>query len=1177
MHLTGLPKRLRQSPAYRDLVAELSTVSHLSITMIRAARPYLLATLMQDWKGPVVYITPRIKRAYNVTEQLPVWLGDDYPVMRFAEPTSQFYERTAWVESVIRNRMETLAVLMPPDESDIQQHPLIVTSAKALMQRTLPVNQFRKASMMLKIGERYTIDRLMHNWMGIGYEPVPLVIEPGTFSHRGGVVDIFPVASEIPIRIEFFDDEIDTMRTFNPATQRSEAQIEQVAITPAREALPAQTPQIASHLKAWFARLQAPQDDMTSPAMDFEPLTNGIAFPYSEHYLPYLYPNPVSLLDYTPPEALIIIEDMDDLHDTLAEVQENAVSVLEEQRKLGHLPPDYPQPYVDWDTLKMELDTRTTLHVSNAVQPEDISEISERIGAIFTPGGRFGGQLRPVVGHIRTLRDQDNAIVVVSQQTTRIMDLWYEQDTSDFVPVLQAIDEPPEAGNLRFVNGALQEGWTLEDASGQLHLLTDAEIFGWSRPEPRRRRPSRSTRPPEANFADWQEGDYVVHVDYGIGQFIGMRHRTIEGNEREYLTVQYGGTDMIFVPIHQADRLTKYIGADDKPPSLTKLGQPEWKRTSSRVRKAVQEEAHDLLALYAARAKAKGHAYQQDTHWQHELEASFPYVETDDQLSAVKEVKTDMEAPHPMDRLICGDVGYGKTEVALRAAFKAVMDGKQVAVLVPTTVLAQQHYETFSTRLLPFPIKVEVMSRFRSKEHMSRILPKIANGEVDILIGTHRILSSDITFDKLGMVIIDEEQRFGVKQKEHFKELRNQVDVLTLTATPIPRTLYMSLTGVRDISMIQTPPEERLPIITHVGMFDSRLIRQGILREIERGGQIFVVHNRVKTIETLRDKIQAIVPEARTVVAHGQMTPKTLSGIMSAFAHGEFDVLVSTSIIESGIDIPNVNTLIVDRADWFGMAQLYQLRGRVGRSAQQAYAYFFHGGTRRLTEEAKARLDTLAENSSLGAGFQIAMRDLEIRGAGDILSTRQTGHVAAVGLNLYTQLLTQAIQDLKGRTEDEPAPAAATSSIVIDLPLPAYLPNEWIPEMALRLQIYRRIAGLSRLNDIISMRDELRDRFGKLPHAVEGLLYQMEVKVLAQKANATHIMGRDGNLLIKLPYLGELNRQSLEQTLSEITSEETTVTRTAITLNIDDNALWQDHVLETLKILSEGINTGVGI
>ncbi|HYO89325.1 MAG TPA: DEAD/DEAH box helicase, partial [Candidatus Limnocylindrales bacterium] len=578
---------------------------------------------------------------------------------------------------------------------------------------------------------------------------------------------------------------------------------------------------------------------------------------------------------------------------------------------------------------------------------------------------------------------------------------------------------------------------------------------------------------------------------------------------------------------------------------------------------------------YAAREAVVRPPYTPDSPWQHELEASFPYVETEDQLKAVADVKADMEHPQPMDRLVSGDVGYGKTEVALRAAFKAVMDGRQVAVLVPTTILAQQHYDTFTRRLLPFPIKVELLSRFRSADQQRAALAALAAGDVDIMIGTHRLLSNDVTFHDLGLLVIDEEQRFGVRHKEHFKALRAHVDVLTLTATPIPRTLYMSLSGVRDISMIQTPPEERLPVITHVGPHDDRLVRQAILREMERGGQVFVVHNRVQTIQSVYERLSEIVPEARIVVGHGQMDDRLLEAVMEQFGNGEFDVLLATSIIESGLDIPNANTLIIDRADWFGLAQLYQLRGRVGRSSQQAYAYFFHLAANKLTEEAYMRLETLSEYTDLGSGFQIAMRDLELRGAGDILSTRQTGQVAAIGLHLYTQMLAQAVRELKrtqGSTSDlPPEPPISQSSVLIDLPLPAYLPADWIPEMALRLQIYRRIGGLNTNAEVQSMRDELTDRFGTLPAAVDGLLYQIAVKLLAQGAGATAVMAKRDRIEIRLPYLVEINRERLETVLGHSTR----VTRVAVELPLQADD-WRDRLIDSLTFLSERVRTATG-
>ncbi len=788
---------------------------------------------------------------------------------------------------------------------------------------------------------------------------------------------------------------------------------------------------------------------------------------------------------------------------------------------------------------------------------------------LFAPEQRFGGQIKPLIEQLRKMRRDQGRVIVVTAQAPRLTEMWHEQDT--FIPTLHDILETPNPQTLLFVGGALQEGWRLRTESGDTHLLTDSEIFGWSRPEPRRRKTTHHSKLPESSYADLHDGDYVVHVDYGIGRFAGMRRRTIEGNEREYLVIEYAGTDMLFVPIHQADRLTRYVGADDKAPTVSRLGKPDWTKVKSQIKKAVEEEAKELLALYAERANALGHAFSPDSPWQHELEANFPFVETEDQLRAVSEVKADMELPHPMDRLICGDVGYGKTEVALRAAFKAVMDGKQVAILVPTTVLAQQHYETFSQRLASFPVKVEMLSRFRTKEEQSRLLPKLASGEIDIIIGTHRLLGDDVTMKDLGLVIIDEEQRFGVTHKEHFKRLRTQVDVLTLTATPIPRTLYMSLAGVRDISMIQTPPEERLPIITHVGPYDERLVRQAVLRELERGGQIFYVHNRVQSIDNARERLERVVPEVRTIVGHGQMDERTLEKVMVSFGHGNYDALVSTSIIESGIDIPNANTLIVDRADWFGMAQLYQLRGRVGRSAHQAYAYFFHAGDGRLNDDARVRLETLAENTDLGAGLQIAMRDLELRGAGDILSTRQTGHVAAIGLHLYTQLLTQAIQQLKGDFKRETAPAAALSTVTIDLPLPAYLPTAWIPEMAQRLQIYRRVASLASAQEVEVMRDELRDRFGPLPSAAENLLYQINVKLLAQAANATAVIAPDEHVEIKLPYLAEINREKLQRDLGD----RITVTRIAVQLPLDRDS-WQVRLLDVLTKLASAVNVSEG-
>ncbi len=1156
MQLTGLLSLLRDSVSYGDLLASLQSHQNAEFDILRAGRPYLLATLAQDWDGPIVYVTPQVKRAYNVSEQLPVWLGSDHRVFRFAEPSPMFYDRVPWDKGVIQSRIETLSALMD-ETTDVS--PIVVTSARALMQRTLAPSAFYQATLSLQVGDRFALDKLLTRWVGMGYEPAPMVIEPGTFSRRGGILDVYPLASPYPVRIEFFDDEIDSLREFDPATQRSIGTIQEMRIPPAREVLPETTTPIAQQLQGWFSDLLAGEQELSAVASDLESLMQGVAFPYLEHYLPYVAKSPVSLLDYASDDTLVIVEDWDSVEASVQDIEAQAQVNRQEALSLKQIAESHPQPYLGWSDLMSSLNNRQVLRIGN---------IAESTSKVFAPGQQFGGQLRTMLPKFRDARNKGERIVVVTEQSWRLKDLWTQEDASAFIPTVKDIHESLDAGAVVFVDGVMQEGFRIQGQGGVLNLVTDAEIFGWSRSEPRRRQQTSrqsARRTPETDYTDWDNGTFVVHVDYGVGKFAGMRHRTVEGTEKEYLLIEYQGTDTLFVPIHQADRLTRYVGPDDKAPKLNQLGKAvDWVKKRKKAQKNAEEEARELLEIYAKRAKAQGHPYALDNPWQHELEASFPYVETDDQLRVVKEVKVDMESRIPMDRLICGDVGYGKTEVALRAAFKAVMDGKQVAILVPTTVLAQQHYETFSHRLEAFPVEVEMLSRFRTKAQQDKIVKRLKNGEVDIIIGTHRLLSEDIDIKELGLVIIDEEQRFGVKHKEHFKKLRAQVDILTLTATPIPRTLYMSLSGIRDISMIQTPPEERLPVMTHVGAFDVKLVRQAIMREIERGGQVFVVHNRVQSIYVLQERLQEIVPEARIVVGHGQMSPRALERVMSEFSHGEYDILLATSIIENGIDMPRVNTLIVDRADWFGMSQLYQLRGRVGRSAQQAYAYFFHARGK-MTDEAYARLETLAENTVLGSGMQIAMKDMEIRGAGDILSTKQSGAVATVGLHLYTQMLQRAIQEQKGQTDTSlPVPASAQEKIVIDLPTPAYLPNDWIPEMALRLQIYRRIGGLLTRGEVEEMRQELRDRFGELPVAVEGLLYQIEIKLLAQSIKATSVIKPRDHILIKLPYLAGVNRNALALSLGD----DVEVSRTAVELRFDAEK-WQWQLIEMLVKLDE--------
>lgn len=1129
MNLSGLLPALRALPEYRAALEALDVARSgpVALALPRAARIPVVAALAHDTQRPTLALAARSDRALALADELNVWLPSG-AIQHFVEPNPLFYEYDAWGARTIRARLSVLATL-----SNLQSsNPLIlVSSARALMTRTLPKRDFLANTRTLKLGQTMRLEKLIETWVGAGYEAVTTVVEPGQFARRGGIIDIFPAADEWPVRLELFGDELDTLRRFDPATQRSNEKLDRVTITPAREALPKLVERLETLARDWESNLHAER-----------PISSLLEF-----QLPLIFP-PASILDYLPDNALVVVDDWRELADTVAEFEEQAVVLRGEQIEAGVIPPDFPLPYHPWADLQDQLAERAPVLMAKAEAEQTATTID--LGARFHPGPRYGGQLKPLLDHLRDLHASADRTIVVTRQAQRLAELWAEQH--DHIAPSESILIWPAEGALAFVQGALSEGWRLDipDVEGgrwkvasdvppatfhlppsSLHLLTDSEIFGWARPEVRRRAGRAAVAAPESLYSDFAVGDYVVHADFGIGRFKGLVRRAIDGLEREYLWLEYASGDELYVPIHQADRLTRYIGPDEHPPTLSRLGSADWTTTKSKARQAVEAVAKDLLELYAKRETVQGRPFGPDTTWQAELEASFPYVETEDQLRALREVKADMEKPRPMDRLICGDVGYGKTEVALRAAFKAVMEGAQVAVLVPTTVLAQQHLHTFQSRLAPYPVKVEMLSRFRSHAEAEVIKEQLAAGQIDIIIGTHRLLQKDIQFKNLGLLIIDEEQRFGVTHKEFLKQKRTEVDVLTLTATPIPRTLYMSLTGVRDISTINTPPAERLPIITHVGAYNERVVRQAIQRELDRDGQVFFVHNRVQTIGVMHEKLKRLTPEARIGIGHGQMDEHQLSKVMDQFTEGEIDILLCTSIIESGLDIPNANTLIVDRADTFGLAQLYQLRGRVGRAAQRAYAYFLHESRNRITPEAYQRLETIGEQTELGAGYSIAMRDLEMRGAGDLLGMRQSGQIAAVGFHLYTRLLGEAVRRLKSEsrksatTVETPLTLDVTQPelglVTVDLPLPTSIPAEYVPDKSLRLRLYRRLADLRDEAGLEAVSAEFAERFGPLPAPLENLIYQLRVKIKALRAGVVSVGSESGQIVLTLPPLAE--------------------------------------------------------
>ncbi|MFQ5921684.1 MAG: transcription-repair coupling factor [Anaerolineales bacterium] len=1056
-------------PALRDSVDPLDGVSGGILPLPSSARAPVAASLISELAGPLLMVAPRVDRVLTLAQELPHW-NPQINVAVFPEPDPLFYEQLPWGERTRQQRAEILARLAARTRLE---NTIILASVRAVMTVTVSPDQMRASSRSLRRHQTVEMQELLEFLVGIGYEPASIVTTRGQFSRRGGILDIWSNTHSAPSRIELFGDEIESMRAFDPATQRSSEMIGDLQLTPAREGIPALLAQSPEHNSELH-----------------------------EFYLPSVNSGAQGFLDHLPQGTVVLLDGLTAVETVVHELEAQA---LELRERLEDIERDAPRPYLTIDELREGLDRLAAVDLGGTA------------GETLTAGPRFGGQIKPLMAYLLERRLAHEASVVVSRQANRLVDLWNEQDGAQLVA--EAAPDELVPGEITFIQGALTEGWTLRQPDeAHIHLLTDAEIFGWSRPKPRRR--ARPKAPaPESAYADLELGDHVVHVDYGVGRFEGLVSRTLDNLEREYLLVSYAEGDQLYVPIHQADRITRYLGVDGSSPRLSRLGSQRWERSRAEAKHAVEEIAKDLLQLYARRVTVVGHAFAEDTPWQRELEASFPYIETQDQIRALEAVKADMERSRPMDRLICGDVGYGKTEVALRAAFKVVMDGKQVGILVPTTVLAQQHYRTFKRRLAAFPVEVEMLSRFRTPSEAAAILERMREGQVDIVIGTHRLLQKDVRFKNLGLLVIDEEQRFGVTHKEHLKAMRTEVDVLTLTATPIPRTLYLALTGVRDISTIDTAPEDRLPIITHTGSYDPSLVRQAILRELDRGGQVFFVHNRVHSIGSVKARIERLIPEAMIEIAHGKMRERELADIMSSFADGEVDVLLSTSIIESGLDIPNANTLIVDRADQFGLAQLYQLRGRVGRGALRAYAYFFHRSGYRATPEALQRLDIISENSQLGAGYSIALRDLEMRGAGDLLGKRQHGHIAAVGFHLYTQLLGEAVRRLREERKPSDIPDLPTEAlplqISIELPLSGALTADYVSDRSLRLQLYRRLASLRTLEEVGAMRSELDDRFGSPPLEVENLLYQLRVKILASDAGITGIATEAGQILIQ--------------------------------------------------------------
>ena len=1093
-----------KAPAVQSLARRLENGGASTFSGIASpAWPFLTAVIKRTFpQRPLVIITENLKAQEVFQQDLETWLNLSPPVsspLLFYPEWEVFpHEGKLPHSDVISDRLQTLVTLLgttaetehvPPAlragtavaaPLAMRAVPTLVTNVIALLQRTFTPDGLKRRARRMQRGDRIAPLDLIEWLEEQGYEPEAQVSQKGEIALRGGIVDVFPSAGAWPVRLEFFGDELESLREFDPHTQISRQEIPDVTIPPAGE----------------LALLKREQT-----------------------------PSLAVLPDYLPPDAIFLFCDPELLS-------------IRADEYAGRIPADDPF-FITWEEFQQNTEKFTTAALSETGSDSDGDGDSNQIPQFqsletFRPLAEYGAnaqiaeaQRREFFNQLHRWLRQNYAVHVFCNndgERQRFQEIWRDYIGQETIPSLQI--------------GSLSRGFICNDA--KLVVVTDAEIFGrYKIQRPRRLKSSHALAARSAldiDFTDLEEGDLVVHLQYGIGKFLGLKNLPASAGkqgETECLVIEYAPSGIeveppkLYVPVSEAHLVGKYVGAGKAHPPLNTLSGNRWRKAKEQTERAVQDVAAEMLRIQAARETQAGHAFKPDTSWQREFEGAFIYEETPDQITAIADTKGDMEKPRPMDRLICGDVGFGKTEVAIRAAFKSVMDGKQVAVLVPTTVLAQQHFNNFRERMADYPIRVELLSRFRTRRQQQQVVKDLAAGGVDIVIGTHRILQDDIAFKDLGLVVIDEEQRFGVLHKEKFKRLRTLVDVLTLSATPIPRTLYLALTGARDMSTIQTPPHDRLPVQTIVTQYDERVIRDAIQRELNRGGQVFFLHNRVMTIEMMRGKLQMLLPNARVVVGHGQMDADELEQVMVKFVNGEADILLSTTIIESGLDIPNANTIIIDRADRFGLSDLYQLRGRVGRYKHQAYAYLLLPRHANLLTDVRKRISAIRQYSTLGSGFKIAMRDLEIRGAGNLLGSEQSGHITAVGFELYCQLLKQSVSSLKGekakpRVEvnvkldflGEEQERSRPGDEVRPFANHATLPHSYAPDPRHRIDIYRKLAQANEPSALKNLEKELRDRFGPPPPPVEMLLQIAELKILASDKSVTAIEVSNDKLML---------------------------------------------------------------
>jgi len=1074
----------------------------------------LLATLWQALNRRILIVTSTPSAAERLATDLAALVGTETCLLFPAYDLLAHEE--AYEKEVAGQRLFVLSQLLTDKKR------MVVTSWPALVRKVLPPQELTAFMIPVSIGADLGRDNFLQKLVTVGYNRVPKVEAPGEFSVRGDIVDLYPLDQTDPLRIEFFGDEVESIRTFDPETQKSVRKLESIMILPAREGLwtaeqfLTAREAITSFVRAQCERLNKQEaNKKANEAAAFlakrfaellEKIEHGLVFPGMDRFLPLVHEELAPFWAYLP-DALLVLHEPVRGSEYLRSLEEENARILGGFLERGLILPEETRLYLSLSEIQAGLTAQAKLHLSTLNRTLKGSKVDAVLSFPMRMAPDYAGQFKKLVQDLRRRVEKRWTVVlgVPGEERRRSLAeaLWAEDLlTSDW----------PDDGRLtpgQIYLAPLSLGEGVEFPADKLLLLTETELYGHKRRPKKGKARFAKEGLKLSDLAELQVGDYVVHINHGIGKYLGIKKLEIGGASREYLEIEYADADRLYVPTDQVGMVQKYIGLEETAPRINRLGGSDWQKVKNRVQESIKEMADKLLNLYADRFMARGYAFPPDTVWQKEFEEAFIYEETPDQLRAIAEIKKDMESDRPMDRLLCGDVGYGKTEVAMRAAFKAVTDGKQVAVLVPTTILAQQHFQTFTQRFSGYPVNIGLLSRFQSPAEQERVVKGLKNGTLDLVIGTHRLLSKDVAFKDLGLLIIDEEQKFGVAHKERLKELKKNVDVLTLTATPIPRTLHMSLIGIRDISVIETPPEDRYPVKTYVIEYNEEVIAEAIRRELDRGGQVFFVYNRVKTIDQMASYLQDLIPEARIDIAHGQMSEDRLEEVMLSFYEGASDLLVCTTIIENGLDIPNVNTIIVYDADRLGLAQLYQLRGRVGRSNRVAYAYFTFRKDKLLSEVAEKRMATIRDFTELGSGLKIAQRDLEIRGAGNLLGAEQHGHIAAIGFDLYCRLLEEAITERCGaKKPDTPDPT-------IEVAMDAYIAEEYISDPAQKVEMYKKIAAVTSLAEAEEVEEEMKDRFGELPVSTQNLLEIARLKVLAKQLGISAVTTERGDLVAR--------------------------------------------------------------